>query len=136
MSAKHQFGGVVQKGQFRPDDAPSYAVRLSRLEGKRVRLSIVRPHSKSTQPQNAYYRATVLPTIAEWCGYDPRDMGDLTLVHEGLKRRVFGTELRNGLEIVKSHAEYDIEKFSTFLDLVLRWCAESGLYVPGPEDTA
>lgn len=134
MSSKHQFGGVVVKGQFRPDDAPGWAVRMSKLEGKRVRLSIVKPQNKSTQPQNAYYRATVLPTIAEWCGYEPRDQGSLTLVHEGLKRKVFGTETRNGLEIVISHAEYDIEKFSEFLDLVLRWTAENGLYIPGPEE--
>jgi len=109
---------------------------MSRLEGKRVRLTITKPQMKSTQPQNAYYRATVLPTIATWAGYDMRDQGDLHLVHEGLKRKVFGTENRNGLEVVASHADYDVEKFSEFLEKVLRWCAESGLYIPAPEDAA
>lgn len=127
------FRGIVRKGHFIPDDSVSHAVEMSKREGKRTRAIYKRESTKATHGQHSYYRATVLPTIAEWCGYEPRDQGSLTLVHEGLKRKVFGTETRNGLEIVISHAEYDIEKFSEFLDLVLRWTAENGLYIPGPE---
>lgn len=130
MSTKHIFGGVVAGGRFCPDDAPAYAVRLSKLDGKRVRVTVVKPSMKATQSQHGYYRATVLPTIAEWAGYDATDERDLDAIHTALKLRVFGYEDRGGLQVVKSHADYDVEKFSEFLEKVKRWTAEAGLYVP------
>ena len=130
MSTKYIFSGIVNQGRFIPDDAPAYAVRLSKLDGQRVRVTVVRPSMKSTQPQNAYYRATVLPTIAEWAGYDATYQGDLDAVHAALKLRVFGSEGRKGLEVEKSHADYDVEQLSEFLEKVLRWTAEAGLYIP------
>ena len=125
MSSKHIFGGVVQKGRFVPDDAPAHAVLMSRLEGQRVRQTTVKPQMKATTSQHGYYRSTVLPTIAEWAGYDASDQRELDAVHAALKLRIFGAEERNGLQVIKSHADYDVEKFSEFLEKGLRWTADA-----------
>ena len=128
------FSGVVKGGKFIPDDPVSFAGRMTRLEGKRTSASFKRKYQHATTNQHAYYRSTVLPIIAEWCGYDARDGSDLEKIHIGLKRKVFGVRIVNGLEVVVSHADVDVEEFSDFLDKVLRWAAEGGCYVPGPEE--
>ena len=130
MSTKHIFWGVFCGGRFIPEDVPAFSIKASKLEGVRVRATFTKPGVKASASQHGFYRATVLPTIAEWAGYDATYQGDLDAVHTALKLRVFGSEGRKGLEVVKSHADYDVEKFSEFLEKVLRWTAEAGLYIP------
>ena len=56
------------------------------------------------------------------------------MVHEGLKRKFMKTVFVRGLEVVPSHADADMGEMSDFIDQVLRWAAEGGLYIPGSED--
>jgi len=130
MSTKHIFWGVFRGGRFIPEDAPAFSIKASKLEGVRVKATFTKPGVKASASQHGFYRATVLPTIAEWAGYDASDERELDKIHTALKLRVFGYEDKWGLQVVKSHADYDVEQFSEFLEKVLRWTAEAGLYIP------
>jgi hypothetical protein len=129
----HVFSGVVKGGRFCPDAPVAWAVLPPSLEGKRVRVMLKRAHMSVTLEQHGYYRGTVLPMVAEWCGYDPRSREDLESVHIGLKRKFMDVQEVRGLEVVPSHADASLEEMSSYLDQVLRWAAEGGLYIPGPE---
>jgi len=132
--AELQFWGIVKGGHFQPDNPVDWAVLPPRLEGHRVKVTVKRAFAKASKEQHGYYRSTILPTVTEWCGYDPRSKDDLDEVHQGMKRKFMETKTVRGIEIVPSHADADIEDMTVFMDLVLQWAAQGGLYIPGPED--
>lgn len=132
--AKILFRGIVKAGEFRPDQLLQYQERMKKLEGRRVIQSTKREQTKATLDQHGYYRASVLPEITEACGGDPHVEEDLWSVHTGLKIKFGGLEeRRGGLMVVASHADYDVEEMSRFLDFVLRFAAvDLGIYLSPP----
>jgi len=132
--AELQFGGIVKGGRFIPDNPVAWAVLPPRVEGHRVIVTMKRPFTKATRSQHGYYRSTILPMIAEWCGYDPRVKGELDEIHHALKVKFYGANEVRGLYIVPSHADADVEEMTGFIDWALRFAAEGGLHIPSPED--
>lgn len=127
------FRGFVKEGRFRPDEAPQFAARLAHLEGRRVRVSVKRERVARTLSANRYYFGVVLATLAEWSGHDPEEL------HEFMKQSHLGwrsRELPSGLgySVRPSTATLTVEEFARYVDNVVKWAAEQGVYVPSPEE--
>ncbi len=123
------FAGTVKQGKFLPDDPVKYQGRLARLEGRRVRVSVGRVQSGRSLSQNKYLWAVVYGTLSEWSGHEPEEL------HEFCKDKFLPSEekrLPNGEVMVRppSTKSLTVEEFSKYVDEVVRWASQQGVYVP------
>ena len=85
----------------------------------------------ATFEQHAYYRTTVLPKWADYCGYaNPGEM------HYWLKVIHIPTSLwvwKDGSLEPPSCAHLSVEQFSDFLEAVLFHAGEERIYIPPPK---
>ena len=128
------FRGYVDGGRFKPDDPVRWAGRLAQLEGKRVQFSVKREQTRRTISQNSYLWGVVYATLSEWSGHSPEE------IHQHLKHKFLpagpAKRLPDGEELVTepSTAGLSVEEFAAYVNEVVRWAAEHGVYVPAAEE--
>ena len=129
---------VDEEGKLVFSDPPAWRRAVAHHRGRMVWVSVVRQSTKATHNQHGYYRAEVLPFLAEEWGW-----GDVAELHHALKvqhlpgiipvedwpRRKFGADW--SIE-VPSSAEFSVEQFSRFLQAVLDQAIDAGSPVPPP----
>ena len=127
------FRGIVKAGRFVPDDIVKHRGWLAKVEGRRVIESIKREQHARTMSQNRYYWGVVLAVLSEWSGHEAEEL------HEHLTDKFLAREQRqlpNG-EVMTPTARtsvLSIEEFSGYVDRVVRWAAEQGVYVPSADE--
>lgn len=129
------FRGTVREGKFRPDDPVRFQARLARMEGRRVSVALKREQYGRSLSQNSYLWGVVYATLAEWSGHDADELHDY-LTDKFLPRQQ--KALPNG-EVMTPTARTStltVEEFSAYVDRVVRWAAEQGVYVPAAEEVA
>jgi hypothetical protein len=134
-----RFTGEIRHGAFAADSQPRWASHMGSLEGQRVRVDVWREAQDSsldrpTYEQHGYYRAVILPTLAEEWGWADKDE-----LHFRLKEKHIPVDLwverRIGGELVMeppSMAVLTIEQASAFLQAVLDQAAEANVPIPPP----
>ncbi len=134
MTSRASFiGSVSETGRLSLDDLEAYRAALKPYRGKRVVLSLSQPRREKTQPQLAYYWATILPEFAEFVGEQ-----DTRALHHDLKDAFLQKRERvNHLtgEIVleiPSLADLSIEQMSEYMDAVLVQAAKLGVHISPP----
>jgi len=123
------FRGIVKAGRFCPDDVVRHRAWLARVEGKRVIEQIRREQRARTQSQNRYLWGVVYATLAAWSGHEAEEL------HEYLKAQFLpGRErdLPNGetITVPPSTTHLRVEEFAAYIDRIMRWAAEQGVYIP------
>ncbi|GAB3278163.1 hypothetical protein GCM10027347_52380 [Larkinella harenae] len=101
----------------------------------RYRISIKQERDSVSKAQRGYYWAVVVPTLADFCGYEVEEM------HEILKS-MFNAERKyieltgKWIKVVKSTEELDTAEYAHYLTRILRWAAQTlACYVPEPSKT-
>jgi hypothetical protein len=112
---------------------------VSKMDGKRLVLTLKEQKRKRSQNQNAYYWGVVVAAVTQMF----RDAGnyvDGEDVHEFLKLRV-GKLSRNIVtpkgEVVKSlgsTAKLSTQEFEVYLERIRAWAAEYGCSIPLPHE--
>lgn len=118
------FHGEVKQGRIKYDSPAKYLVLLSSLEGKRIELTIRKERNSRTLSQNAYYWGVVIEILAENYGYEPEEM------HEALKFKFLKTHDDSELVTVRSTTKLSTVEFGDYLDRIMRWAAQEGIYIP------
>lgn len=127
------FRGIVKAGRFHADDLVRHGGWLAKAEGKRVIASLKRETAGRTMSQNKYYWGVVLATLSEWSGHEPEEL------HEHLKRQFLGLESRElpsgeQITVPPSTKTLTVQAFVRYVDQVVKWAAENGVYVPSSEE--
>ena len=120
----YKFHGVVKQGRIKFDSPEKYLVYLAGLEGKRIELSLQKERNNRTLSQNAYYWGVVIEILGQHFGYEPDEM------HEALKFKFLKTHEDTGLITVRSTTKLSTIEFGDYLDRIIRWAAEDGIYIP------
>ena len=118
------FHGEVKQGRIKFDHPEKYLVNLSTLEGKRIELTIQKERHNRSLSQNSYYWGVVIEILGNNYGYDPEEM------HEALKFKFLKLHEDSGLVTTRSTRKLTTVEFGDYLDKVIRWAAEEGLYIP------
>lgn len=128
-----EFGANVdERGGFIPDEQ-GVRVRLARLKGKHVTVTVRKWTEPKSLPQLGYYHAEILHAFALHIGDDE----DAT--HEDLKRAFFPARtLESKLtgesyQSVPSLRDATKEEMSEFIDRVIRYAASIGLPIAPPK---
>lgn len=125
------FYGVVDAGRLKLDNPNAYLVHISSLNGKKVELVLRKRKSKRSLNQNAYYWSVVVEILGKYFGYEPEEM------HEALKFQFLRITNDKGLVSVMSTSKLSTDKFSQYVNRVVRWAAqEYGVYIPDPNEAA
>ena len=129
------FRGIVKAGRFCPDDVINHRAWLAKVEGKRVIESIQREKLARTMSQNRYYWGVVLATLAAWSGHETEEL------HLHFRDAILGqteSELPNGL-LIKHPAStrvLTVDEFAEYVNRVVKWAAEQGVYVPAADEVS
>jgi len=128
------FRGRIENGKICLDHREDFAALIARLGGSDIDLRLSKHRRARSLSQNAYYWSTVIPILAEHCGYEDEEM------HEALKWRylqVHGKEIETRaswvtLPTVRSTTDLDTAEFTEFIEQARRLAAEMGVVIPGP----
>ena len=135
-------GRVTDEGVLRLRDLPAWLRAIARQKGREVYIEIHRRQEPTTQDQHGYYRAVILPLLAdEWGWGNPAELHrELKLLHlpkiipvEEWPKRHIG---RDVIVDVPSMADMTQEQSSAFLQAVLDQAADAGIAVPPPRGSA
>lgn len=137
LAARHA-GRISQEGKLFLRSVATWQAAVERHKGQEVFLEIHRIPEGTTEDQHGYYRAAILPLLAEEWGWgNPAELHrELKLLHlpkiipvEEWPRRRIG---RDEIVDVPSMARMTKEQTSAFLQAVLDQAADSGIAVPPP----
>ncbi len=118
------FYGKVEGGRLVLDSPHSYLVELSRFEGQRVELTIIKErHSRSLSQNHLYW--LFLTFIGQELGYEAEEL------HSTFKA-MFLTDHSKEFPIVRSTTKLSTAEFSDYLDRITRKVAEMGIVLPDP----
>lgn len=126
-------GQVTDAGALHLDDRPRWLRLLSRLRGRRVVVSI-QPEKKARSLQaNRYLWGVVYAVLSEWSGHDSDE------IHEAMKarflpRRELNLPTGEVLDLPGSTAVLSTADFAAYVERVKAFVAESGCYVPAPNE--
>jgi hypothetical protein len=133
---------VTEDGSLRLSNLPAWLRAIGRQKGREVWLEIHRVREETSQDQHGYYRAVVLPLLAEEWGWgNPAELHrELKLLHlpgiipleEWPTRHIGKAEVRD----VPSMGEMSKEQSAAFLQAVLDQAADAGIVVPAPRGSA
>lgn len=104
---------------------------LARHHNREVTVSLEPEYRARSTQSNRYLWAVVYGALAEWSGHEPEE------IHEAMKakflsRRVLTMPDGSTVEVVGSTAVLDSKAFGEYVDQVIRYAAECGVYVPAP----
>lgn len=106
-------------------------------EGKEFYLEVREKPKNVTQDQHGYYRGAIVPTCLEFesfGGWDEKMVHDF-FVDEFLSYKKIMTYkgVPKEVKIIPSHSSLNRKEMSEFIDKVLQWLAQEGIYVMTPE---
>lgn len=136
-AARHA-GRVTEEGILRLSSLPAWLRSIARHKGREVWLEVHRQQEETTVDQHGYYRAVILPLLAEEWGWgNPAELHrELKLLHlpgiiplEDWPKRWIG---RDEVIDVPSMADMSKEQSAAFLQAVLDQAADAGISVPPP----
>ncbi len=119
-----KFYGRVLRNTIKFDLPDKWKVYLSGLEGKQVEVTVRKERTGRTLSQNAYYWGVVVEILGEHFGYDSEGM------HFALKLKFLKTHEDTDLVTVQSTAKLSISEMCDYIDRIMRWAAEEGVYIP------
>jgi hypothetical protein len=129
------FRGIVKAGRFCPDDIVKHRAWLARVEGRRVVETIKREQQSRTMSQNRYYWGVVLATLAEWSGHTAEELHGF-LRDEFLTPREKKLPSGQSISYPVSTTTLTVHEFTAYIDQVMRWAAEQGVYIPEASEVA
>ena len=106
-------------------------------KGRAVKVSITSVEMK-TKEQLGYYWDVILPRVQAKFREDG-SIVSLDFINEFFNDMFFYDEhiiLGRAIKKVRSKADASVDEMSQFIDNVIRWCAENGVYIPEPEKAA
>jgi len=118
--------GKITDLKFIPNNPKNMENALSAYNGKEVVITITKPKTTRTLPQNAYLFGVVYTMIANETGSDTESthhyMADMFL-----------KELGGTIPKVQSTTKLTTAEFQVYVDKIIQWAAEFlGLYIPLP----
>jgi hypothetical protein len=137
IAARHA-GRVTEDGAVRLRDVARWLRALARQKGREVWLEVHRQREDTSQDQHGYYRAVILPLLAEEWGWgNPAELHrELKLLHlpkiipvEDWPTRRIGVAW---IADPPSMGDMSKEQSSAFLQAVLDQAADAGISVPPP----
>jgi hypothetical protein len=136
-AARHA-GRVAEDGSLRLRDVAAWLRALARQKGREVWLEVHRQREDTSQDQHGYYRAVILPLLAEEWGWgNPAELHrELKLLHlpkiipvEDWPTRCIGVAW---IADPPSMGDMSKEQSAAFLQAVLDQAADAGIAVPAP----
>lgn len=106
---------------------------LSKLAGKRIRLTIEEDRPVRSRNANAFWWAVVIPAIADELGH-PKHEHDA--VHDAVVRHIAGLKPNTDprLQIRVSTHDMDMEDFGVLIEQAVIWAAtDLGIVIPDPD---
>ena len=121
--------GQVKGGKLVLDSPQSYLVELSRLEGRRIELTIRKERHTRSLSQNKYYWGVVIEILSSYFGYDREEM------HEALKFKFLKKHGDTDLATVGSTSKLSTAGFTNYIDEIIRWAAiEYQVVIPSADE--
>ncbi len=129
----------VHNGKLEPEARKSIVDALQRVEGKKVRITIVEVKKRRSLSQNAFYWGVVIPqvmTLLESFGNKVNSQE----VHDFLKREVAKMEVMiefpNGLQKIATASSSDLTtgEWEEYLDVIRAWAAQFDCIIPFPNE--
>jgi len=109
--------GRVKGGKLILDNPMGYLVELSKLEGKRVELTIQKERRVRSLSQNKYYWGVVIEVLSDYFGYEKEEM------HSALRFKFLKRHEDTDLVTVGSTAKLSTAEFTEYIDGIIRWAA-------------
>lgn len=127
------FKGKVAQGKLILDNPNRYLVRLSKLEGKRIELSICKEKSKRSLNQNSAYWGIAIEILREceaFGGYTKEE------IHDSLRKEFLGqVDPNTGLTRIRSTTDLNTVEFNEYYAAIQRWAASFlDVYIPDPNE--
>ncbi len=120
-------------GKVQFDAAGIVKAYLSKLAGKRIRVTIEEDRPKRSRNANAYWWGVVIPCLAKELGYLPYEHD---AVHDAVVRHLVGLQPGSNpkLQIRQSTHDMDREDFGVLIESAAVWAAtELGIVIPDPD---
>lgn len=138
MKFKPEFSGYVKSGKLFFNDRPTFDQYISGCKDGNYKVVIKKEYSSDTVQIQKYYRAVVVPILADYFGFDSTDPNDLEEVHRDVKRELCGEPVfgRDGVERkrVPSTRKFDTYDFTMYIERVRRWAMqEYTVNIPPPD---
>ena len=109
--------GQVKDGKLVLDAPQNYLVELSRLEGRRIELTIREEQHVRSLNQNSYYWGVIIEILSSYFGYDKEEM------HLALRFKFLKKHGDTDLVTVGSTAALSTVGFTNYIDEIIRWAA-------------
>jgi hypothetical protein len=132
------FYGNITGGKINLEKRECFSDLIHALEGKEIEIRLAKRRRQRSLGQNAYFHGVCLPMIAEACGYDRSELGQ---VKDGLKAKFLTVRTLTGragdgentLHLVRGTSDLDTHEFTIFIEDCRRWAAEAlHLNIPDP----
>ena len=120
------FHAQIEHGKTRWREPAKVAQFVSRLEGKKIVVTIEKWHGQRSSQANRFYWGVVVDAISDNTGYEKVE------VH-ALMGQMFLLSEEDGCPFVRSTALLNTTEFSDFLEKVIRFAAmELGVIISDP----
>lgn len=118
---------VDDQGKVRLDDEASFRRYCTQFAKAKVEITVGLYQPVRSDAQNKYWHGVVVPTLAEFCGYDHEEM------HQALKAQFLAGKTEAGLPTIRSTRDLSRQEFVELVERVCRWAAEDlGCVIPPP----
>jgi hypothetical protein len=126
------FHGQIVKGKLILDTPSRYLVQLSKLENKRIELTLKKEKSQRSLDQNSYYWGVVVEILRDYFGYETYEAEE---VHDGLKLLFLRIHEDKGLKTMRSTKKLNTVEFEDYLEKIRRWAIkEHNCFIPSPNE--
>jgi hypothetical protein len=127
------FSGTVTKGKLVFDQPENWLVHISKMEGKRVKITVAQVKNTRSLNQNSYYWGVVVPILADYCGYTHDEM------HDAMRIKFLSIRSTESakLSTIRSTSKLTTSEFADFVDQIMRWAAtDLSVYIPSPGEVS
>ncbi len=144
MAIKKQF-----KGLYMPDQAGKLVQYAKEQLNGEYNVYICTKRKHRSLPQNRYYWGVVLHVISRETGIDPEDLHEYFKHKYNLRTEFYNEEklavteagklarfeILGGIrEVPVSTKMMSTKDFTEYLDKIVRWASEKGMYIPKPNE--
>lgn len=132
---------VIQNGMLPAAVQQRLAAVLSRMEGKRIILTVREQKRRRSLNQNAYYWGVVVEMVTGMFreagnNVNPEEVHEFLKLRVGKLSRVMVTPHGEVVKSLASTTSLSTQEFEVYLEKVRAWAAEFGLVIPLPNEEA
>jgi len=121
--------GKVAQGKIILDQPSRYLVQLSKLEGKRIELTLKKEKSQRSLDQNSAYWGIIIEILSAHLGYEREE------THDALRTKFLSRVDDKGLTIIRSTTSLSTVEFMDYYAQIQRWAAQFlNCYLPSPNE--